>query len=121
MPSACNANARHFQCKADIIDNFIPRMIFFPSIFGYLAFAIIYMWSIDWESRGQSPPSLLNMLISYFFVPWRGSRTTLSCSGSRSSYPIVACFYSNTYHAFLQAILPPLGIQLCQNSWSPGP
>jgi V-type H+-transporting ATPase subunit a len=62
-------NARHFQCKAEILCNFIPGMIFFQSIFGYLALLIIYKWSVDWESRDQSPPSLLNMFIFMFLSP----------------------------------------------------
>ncbi|UDD63804.1 hypothetical protein AFCA_011060 [Aspergillus flavus] len=62
-------NAHHFRQKVDIIGNFIPEMIFFQSTFGYLAFTILYKWSVDLESREQSPPNLLNMLISMFLSP----------------------------------------------------
>jgi V-type H+-transporting ATPase subunit a len=62
-------NARHFQCKTEILGNFIPGMIFFQSIFGYLAFLIIYKWLIDWESCDQSLLSLLNMFIFMFLSP----------------------------------------------------
>ncbi|KAE8131198.1 vacuolar ATPase 98 kDa subunit [Aspergillus pseudotamarii] len=62
-------NAHHFRQKVDIIGNFIPEMIFFQSIFGYLAFTVLYKWSVDWESREQSPPNLLNMLISMLLSP----------------------------------------------------
>lgn len=62
-------NARHFKSKIDIWGNFVPGMIFFQSIFGYLVFCIIFKWSINWEARGQSPPGLLNMLIYMFLSP----------------------------------------------------
>ena len=64
-------NARHFKKPIDIWGNFVPGMIFFQSIFGYLAFCIVFKWSIDWSALHppQNPPSLLNMLIQMFLSP----------------------------------------------------
>lgn len=62
-------NALHFKKPIDIWGNFVPGMIFFQGIFGYLVFTIFYKWSIDWYAEGRQPPSLLNMLIYMFLQP----------------------------------------------------
>ncbi|OAQ69151.1 vacuolar ATP synthase [Pochonia chlamydosporia 170] len=60
-------NARHFKKPIDIWGNFVPGMIFFQSIFGYLVICIIYKWAVFWP--GAQAPGLLNMLIYMFLQP----------------------------------------------------
>ncbi|KAI9726473.1 MAG: H(+)-transporting V0 sector ATPase subunit a [Chrysothrix sp. TS-e1954] len=62
-------NALHFKEPINIWANFLPGMIFFQSIFGYLVFTIFFKWGTDWIAIEQQPPSLLNMLIYMFLSP----------------------------------------------------
>ncbi|MBE3043032.1 V-type ATPase subunit a family protein, partial [Candidatus Bathyarchaeota archaeon] len=62
-------NSRHLKKKEDLWGNFVPGMIFFQSIFGYLIGCIIYKWTVNWQASGRDPPGLLNMLIFMFLSP----------------------------------------------------
>lgn len=62
-------NHFHFKKMLNLYAEFIPQILFFHSIFGYLIVCIIYKWSIDWTQTTSQPPGLLNMLIYMFLSP----------------------------------------------------
>ena len=82
---------------------YIPEMVFFEGIFGYLVFTIFYKWSVDWNgdvgvpgNPGPQPaPSLLTLLINMFMsptsditVPLYGARCFTDCASAASSCDI---------------------------------
>jgi len=60
-------NYWHFKSFGELLVVFIPELLYMASIFGYLAFAIIYKWCNYWE--GAQAPGLMNMLIYMFLSP----------------------------------------------------
>lgn len=60
-------NYTHFRSISSIVLVFLPELLYMGSIFGYLAFAIIFKWCTDWT--GSNPPGLMNMLINMFLSP----------------------------------------------------
>jgi V-type H+-transporting ATPase subunit a len=61
-------NHIHFGKKMNIITEFLPQILFFWSIFGYLVFLIIFKWMTPWANP-SSAPGLLNTLIFMFLSP----------------------------------------------------
>jgi V-type H+-transporting ATPase subunit a len=61
----------HFEYRdyKKVFFQFIPEIIFFEGIFGYLVFTIFLKWATDWVSIGEVAPSLLNLLIMMFMSP----------------------------------------------------
>lgn len=63
-------NARYFRRDLDVKYAFVPQMIFFNAIFGYLALLIVMKWSINWNAPGAKPaPDLKQILIGMFMSP----------------------------------------------------
>ena len=59
-------NAFYFSRSIDFWFEALPQMIFMLVIFGYMSFAIILKWLINWE--GRNPISIIQMFISFTSV-----------------------------------------------------
>lgn len=59
-------NGLHHHSAIDIIAEFVPQILFMLSLFGYMVFLIFLKWGIDWTTRSNQPPLLLNVMISMF-------------------------------------------------------
>lgn len=63
-------NHRFFNSPIDILTEFIPRVIWLFSIFGYMVLMIFYKWIFyDWRNSGCAP-SILIMLINMFLYKY---------------------------------------------------
>mmetsp|Transcript_2122 Transcript_2122/g.5990 ORF Transcript_2122/g.5990 Transcript_2122/m.5990 type:complete len:830 (+) Transcript_2122:53-2542(+) len=63
---------------------FVPEIVFFLGIFGYLVFMILKKWSIDWVAEAKQPPSLLNTLIAMFMSPGKYTEDDMLYEGQDS-------------------------------------
>ena len=82
-------NHLEYKDYKKVLFQFIPEIIFFEGIFGYLVFTIFYKWATDWScpmeaglpgSEGgicQPAPSLLTLLINMFMSPTADITTPL--------------------------------------------
>jgi V-type H+-transporting ATPase subunit a len=65
-------NHLHFKKRVSIYTEYLPQILFFWSIFGYLAFLIVYKWLSVFPNPSQAP-GLLNTLIYMFLSPGKVS------------------------------------------------
>ena len=64
------SNHLYFRDMLSVYFEFIPRMIFMLSTFGYMVFMILYKWCVDWSAPGMNPPpNLIQTMISMFLAP----------------------------------------------------
>eukprot|EP00842_Homolaphlyctis_polyrhiza_P000845 jgi/Hompol1/1761/HPOL_000017-RA len=61
-------NHIHFNRRMSIYTEYIPQILFFWSIFGYLVFMIIFKWLTPYPNPSEAP-GLLNTLIYMFLSP----------------------------------------------------
>ena len=66
-------NHLEYKDYKKVVFQFIPEIVFFEGIFGYLVLTIFYKWATDWSCVGdgicQPAPSLLTLLINMFMSP----------------------------------------------------
>merc|ERR1719399_200486 len=69
-------NHLEYKDYKKVFFQWIPEIVFFEGIFGYLVLCIFYKWAYDWPATstrlGEDPhvaPNLLNMLITMFMAP----------------------------------------------------
>ena len=63
-------NHVYFNDRLAVYFEFIPRMVFMLSTFGYMVFMILYKWCVDWSAPGAgAPPNLIQTMISMFLSP----------------------------------------------------
>ncbi|XJO75166.1 hypothetical protein BDV3_005885 [Batrachochytrium dendrobatidis] len=75
-------NHIHFKRQMSIYTEFLPQILFFLSIFGYLVFMIVFKWLTPYPNTSEAP-GLLNTLIYMFLSPakplylYREARSTV--------------------------------------------
>ena len=62
-------NLLYFKHYLDFFIVFIPKMIFFISIFGYMCFSIILKWFMDYSKNPGSSPSIISQFINFINKP----------------------------------------------------
>mmetsp|Transcript_32873 Transcript_32873/g.55468 ORF Transcript_32873/g.55468 Transcript_32873/m.55468 type:complete len:805 (-) Transcript_32873:455-2869(-) len=62
-------NAIYFKSYINIFFEFLPQMIYFLSLFGYLCVMIVIKWLTDWKTVNRQPPDLIHTMINMFLRP----------------------------------------------------
>jgi len=62
-------NDIHFKDGLSTVFEFIPRICFMLSTFGYMITMIIYKTFVDWEKEGKPAPNLIQTMIKMFLSP----------------------------------------------------
>lgn len=106
-------NCIHFWNITDFFFDFIPQLIFFVSIFGYMVFAIIIKWLTDWKDLQVSkPPEIISLMINFvssISVPlWQDAEQQLYIQQALAIIA-VSCIP-------IMLIVKPLFVYLQQNS-----
>lgn len=95
-------NHLEFRDVKKVVFQFIPEIVFFEGIFGYLVITVFMKWATDWscdtpESLCEPAPSLLSMLISMFMSPTADITTPLyghecftSCAAAAAKCAVAA-------------------------------
>lgn len=63
------SNNLYFKDHVAIAFDFIPRLLFMLSTFGYMILMIFIKWCTNWEANGSNPPNLIQTMIDMFLSP----------------------------------------------------
>ena len=81
-------NHVYFTTGLAVYFEFIPRMVFMLSTFGYMVFMILYKWCVDWSAPGAgAPPNLIQTMISMFLSPGSVDPAKQLYAGQAASRP----------------------------------
>jgi V-type H+-transporting ATPase subunit a len=99
-----------------ILTEYVPQILFFWSIFGYLVFLIVFKWLTHYENPGDAP-GLLNTLIYMFLSPGTVQQPLFKGQvvicfflyfislGATSSIFTICCIYMRSLDASCKTIL----------------
>jgi V-type H+-transporting ATPase subunit a len=62
-------NGLYFRKAVNVFGEFVPQILFMLCLFGYMCFLIIWKWCWDWKT--ETPPLILNVMISMFLSPYK--------------------------------------------------
>jgi len=63
------SNHLYFGDWISVYWEFIPRMVFMLSTFGYMVFMILYKWCVNWQQASNPAPNLIQTMINMFLSP----------------------------------------------------
>jgi V-type H+-transporting ATPase subunit a len=92
-------NHLHFGKKINILLEFVPQILFFWSIFGYLVILIIYKWLTPWSNPSEAP-GLLNTLIYMFLSPGTVQQPLYRGQGPVQVFLLIVAFISIPWMLF---------------------
>jgi len=62
-------NHLYFKDTLSVYYEFLPKLVFLLSTFGYMIWMILYKWCQDWTTRDNQPPNLIQTMIAMFLSP----------------------------------------------------
>eukprot|EP01126_Amoeba_proteus_P034938 TRINITY_DN3506_c0_g2_i4.p1 TRINITY_DN3506_c0_g2~~TRINITY_DN3506_c0_g2_i4.p1 ORF type:complete len:632 (+),score=105.37 TRINITY_DN3506_c0_g2_i4:783-2678(+) len=81
-------NGLYFRNYYDVFFEFVPRILFLLSTFGYLVFMIFVKWNTNYKGREGEAPVLINELI-YMFLPGNPNKKNPLYTGQADVQPFL--------------------------------
>ena len=80
----------------EILLDFIPKVVFFCSIFGYLVLLIVFKWIHNW---GPKPPSILSVMINLYKEPTAVNQVFKDAKQQQSIQTTILCKSTVSFEA----------------------